>query len=809
MRFSLIMAHRFLQTSNYDELKYNANHSVKKMQFPLKSVPVKKSLHTHPQLDLFNFRQVVWWKQIVVAIAYYITAILSHSFTTYPQTGSTPIWIPGGLAVGFCAIWGYPLWLGVLIGIFAAEFVIYKAWVNLPTFILTLGIVFITTSGKIFAVYLIEYLTGNKYFFSRAKDTIQFMIYGCFLSHLPVAILCPLLICGFGNAPWSLYTDIALTWWLSDAFGILIFTPLIVAWHKNIISFNHLLKRRWLESIIIFFLTLVISDLIASGYHTEYLLVPLLVWSAFRFTELGATFLMVIIAIIVAIGTVKGYSSFVQDSIKSSLLLLQSFMACIGMTTLILNAVLNENDQAKTDLRLANTTLVNQNMELQELHAQKDRERQQQEQILIEYNQALEKQLYLAKEKEAAESATRAKSQFLANMSHEIRTPMNGVIGMAQLLSMSHLTEEQKELVNTIKDSGDLLLTIINDILDFSKIESGNLQLEERPLVFKDIIKSVFHLLFQQANKKNINLEYFMSPLVPKYILGDDSRLRQILLNLIGNGIKFTDSGGVFVSVISQDKAELKSNLQSEEEHELLITIKDTGMGIEGDRLTDLFQPFTQADASISRKYGGTGLGLVISKSLINLMGGTIWVESRGLIGGNPPENWISNQENDHNQGSIFYFTFRAKAVLADDLIPEVQPNLSAETGLLKTSTLKILLAEDNKVNQKVVLFALKRMGYSADIANNGLEVLEMLEKEFYQIILMDMQMPEMDGITATKMIRQSSKPQPYIIALTANALEADRQICIEVGMNDFISKPLVIPELTEALKNASNIREK
>jgi integral membrane sensor domain MASE1/class 3 adenylate cyclase len=322
---------------------------------------LSKFFNPHPQLDLFNFHRVAWWKQIIVAIVYYITALLSHTFTTYPNTGSTPIWIPGGIAVGLIAIWGYPLWLGVLIGVFIAEFTIFQAWTSVKTLILTILIVVIVTVGKVISVYWMEYLTANKYFLNTAKNTIQFMIYGCFLSHLPVAILCPLLLCIFGQAPWQLYPEIALTWWLSDAFGILIFTPLIVAWHKNIISFNHLLHHFWLESIIILLLTLVISSSIYSGHNVEYLLVPLLVWSAFRFKELGATLLLVIITVIVVIGTVQGYSSFVQKSITTSLLLLQSFLACIGMTTLVLNAILNENEQAKNDLRLANNNLINQN----------------------------------------------------------------------------------------------------------------------------------------------------------------------------------------------------------------------------------------------------------------------------------------------------------------------------------------------------------------------------------------------------------------------------------------------------------------
>jgi signal transduction histidine kinase/ActR/RegA family two-component response regulator len=397
-------------------------------------------------------------------------------------------------------------------------------------------------------------------------------------------------------------------------------------------------------------------------------------------------------------------------------------------------------------------------------------------------------------------SATKAKSEFLANMSHEIRTPMNGVIGLTQHLSMSNLTEEQRDLVHTIRDSGDALLTIINDILDFSKIESGNLQLEAHPFVLTDIIKSVSNLLSTQAVKKNINLKYSISGDIPAHLLGDSSRLRQILLNLVGNAIKFTENGEVYISVNSK----IIANKQELLEYQVMFSVKDTGIGIDSNNLKKLFQPFNQADASISRKYGGTGLGLVISKSLVGLMKGQIWVESLDNIAGNPPENWVFKSENTQIQGSTFYFTFMTKEVLASNLIAEDSPDNTLEAVATNNISLKILLAEDNKVNQKVATLTLKKLGYIADIANNGTEVLAMLENQFYDVILMDMQMPEMDGITATKIIRQSTKPQPWIIALTANALVEDRQICSDAGMNDFITKPLIIAELTQALKNVT-----
>ncbi len=267
-------------------------------------------------------------------------------------------------------------------------------------------------------------------------------------------------------------------------------------------------------------------------------------------------------------------------------------------------------------------------------------------QISRDITERKQSEIILANAKEAAEAATKAKSEFLANMSHEIRTPMNGVLVMAQLLATSELTTDQQELVQTIIDSGDLLLTIINDILDFSKIESGMLEIEQREFILEDVINSVFSLMHSQAESKHIHLHYSIHPHVPDSVIGDSSRLRQILINLVGNAIKFTPRGNISISINAIP-------LPDTSQYEMRFAITDSGIGIQGDRLINLFQAFTQADTSISRRYGGTGLGLAISRRLVELMGGTIWVESFGQVGGNPPLNWKSDLI---TQGATFYF---------------------------------------------------------------------------------------------------------------------------------------------------------
>jgi len=374
-----------------------------------------------------------------------------------------------------------------------------------------------------------------------------------------------------------------------------------------------------------------------------------------------------------------------------------------------------------------------------------------------------------------AEQANNAKSVFLANMSHEIRTPMNGMIGMAALLGQTPLTSEQQGYTNTIQACGETLLRVINDILDFSKIESGKMELDEKPTDLRHCIDEVLAIFAVRASQAGLDLHCEIDPAIPRNVIMDNDRLRQVLINLVGNAIKFTHQGGVTVRVFLSEKP-------CNERLEIGFEVKDTGIGIPRDKLDHLFRAFSQVDSSITRKYGGTGLGLVISDKLITLMGGHISVKSEA------------------GKGSVFTFTIHTRPGITAEA-PTVN-HTTIPGHLAATYPLQILVAEDNPINQQLARVILNKMGYTPDFAENGKEVLAMLEKKKIDLILMDIQMPEMDGLEATRIIRNApAGPQPIIIAMTANVMQGDEDECLAGGMNDYLSKPVDLDQMIAKLQ--------
>ncbi|SDG68907.1 PAS domain-containing hybrid sensor histidine kinase/response regulator [Desulfosporosinus hippei] len=379
--------------------------------------------------------------------------------------------------------------------------------------------------------------------------------------------------------------------------------------------------------------------------------------------------------------------------------------------------------------------------------------------------------------KEEADAANKAKSEFLANMSHEIRTPLTGVVGMIDITLSTELTPMQSENLNIAKKCANSLLVIINDILDFSKIEANILRLESTNFNVKELIEGIIKFHSSSAEEKGLALNYMFSSNIPEFLIGDSNRLMQVVNNLISNAIKFTEDGSVAVSVV------VKRQEIINEQVELKFSISDTGIGIAHDEMNRLFKSFSQVDSSYTKKYGGNGLGLVITKQLIELMGGTIWVES------------------EKSKGSVFDFTLKMNLGKR----PRIEPSDQAKLPTTQKS-LHILLVEDDKVNQLVVSRVLKDKSHQVDVANNGIEAIEMHSQKQYDVIFMDIQLPIMDGIEATRLIREreGSLIHTPIIALTAFALQGDKERFLLIGMDDYLSKPIVLGQLIKTLDNVS-----
>jgi signal transduction histidine kinase/ActR/RegA family two-component response regulator len=380
----------------------------------------------------------------------------------------------------------------------------------------------------------------------------------------------------------------------------------------------------------------------------------------------------------------------------------------------------------------------------------------------------------LEAKRDIADAQNAAKSTFLANMSHEIRNPLNGIIGLASLLVTTKLDSEQKEYTTGIQVSSSILLELLNDILDLSKIEAGKIDIEESPFSVSQVTKEACDLLRTKATEKQLSLTCDIGEHVPELVMGDITRLRQVLTNLLSNAVKFTQKGKVTLHV--------KMRESTPDNHRIEFAVQDSGIGIPMDKLNRLFNSFSQVDTSTTRKYGGTGLGLAISKKLVELMGGSIYVETH------------------EGKGSRFIFTILAGKV-NDQSMEGIKSSTEDQHLLSGAGKLNILVADDTALNRKLVDKMMEKLGHDADIVNDGKQALAAALTKDYDLILMDVMMPEMDGPTAAQKIKEFRKEKsPAIMAMTANAFVGDREALLEMGMDDYISKPFTLNDLKEKL---------
>ena len=748
---------------------------------------------------------------VAVTAALYVAAARFRVSVAFTNGTLALVCPPSGITLSVVLLWG-PLALpGVLIG--ALITYLMHGW--------PVGFVVSAAIGNALEAALAAYLlrrTNVHMTFDRVVDVALLSVYAAVSGAVAATI-------GVLALSATSATDLAtlrlwLGWTVSDVLGMLIGAPAVVA---LVSAGKHPEQRRRIEKLI------AVGVVVGAAYvmfatdlfrgverlPIPYFMLPLVMWIAIRLGPRYTAIATLVVTTIAVAGTSAGLGVFGQGPAAQRVSMLLAYLILISLSSMVLAAVGVERDRAadtarqlhqelearvseRTDelakahdqllerslgLEAANRALEQQTsatraQQLAALNLAEDA--QQAQQMAVRAERALVMQaeeLRLARD--TAQAATRTKSNFLATMSHEIRTPMNGIIGMTDLLLESPLTADQREQLVTVQRSGHALLAIINDILDFSKVEAGKLVVEWLPTEVRSAVDDVQQLLRPRALEKGLELSVEYAPGLPDAIETDPGRLRQVLTNLVGNAVKFTGKGRVRI-LVDMDPAGAK----------LRFRVVDTGPGIPADSQKHLFQPFTQLDVSTTRRFGGTGLGLAICRQLVDLLGGEIGVTSPA-----------TDRSTEEGPGSIFWFSLPATVPTGAMRTPLRQTTATPTLEQSKRSSVcRVLVAEDNPVNQMVIRAMLQKLGIEATLVGDGRQAVDAVAERPFDLVLMDCQMPVMDGFEATGIIRSQSASRPVIVAVTANAMAGDAERCRAAGMDDYISKPISVRELRRVL---------